>query len=389
MAIPDSREGTIGVPRNSYYKGIDGKYRILIDTNNGPRWRVNGVEPGFPYTELKTVPADAPSSPTTGGNEKILASASFSEPLEKATKSSTIRYPSDIVFDSDTDYVLFQFGKYNPPFSQSAEAGLGLGSYAAYNNSLKDMEIQTISVNSVGGGSKQVKSIMLPMPQDLSNELKNDWQGKSFTRMGKAAISATAGGAFNTAFKAAGDLPGNLNALREALTTTVLNKIPGIGGNITANDISGSTRGVVINPNAEVLYDSPNLREIGMTFKMIPRNDTEAKIIKNICDAFRIASSPLYGGEGQLLTAGDDADPIPQDNFIRVPFLCKFTFMKGGGSHPWIAQFKPCAITRVQVNYTPDGTYATYSDGSPIATELSINFLESKLIYQQEINNGF
>ena len=77
------------------------------------------------------------------------------------------------------------------------------------------------------------------------------------------------------------------------------------------------------------------------------------------------------------------------DNFIRVPYLCKFTFMSGSTSNAWIAQFKPCAITRVQVNYTPDGTYATYTSGSPVATELSINFLESKVIFTNEIAGGF
>jgi len=320
-----------------------------------------------------------------------LATSTLSGAIETPAVSSTVRYPANIQFDSDTDYVVFQFGKYKPPFSQESDAGINVNSYEAYNNSIRDLEIQTISVKKIDGSGdlREIKSIMLPMPQDLSNELKNDWQGKSFTRMGKASISAAAGGAFSTPIKAAQDLSGNMNALREALTTTVLNKIPGVGGNLTANDISGSTRGVVLNPNAEVLYDSPNLREIGMTFKMVPRNSDEAADIKSICDAFRMASSPIYGGAGQLLTAGGEAEQISQDNFIRVPFLCKFTFRKGSLDHPWIPQFKPCAITRVQVNYTPDGTYATYSDGSSVATELSINFLESKLIYQSEINNGF
>ena len=310
------------------------------------------------------------------------------EPIENPDKGSTARYPEGIAFNSDTDYVVFQFGKYKPPFSQEA-ASPGEDAYVGYNASINDLEIQEIGVPNVNGTSRTIKSIMLPMPQDLSNELKNEWQGKSFTRMGKAAISAAAGGAFSTAVGAVKDLPGNVNALREALTTTVLNKIPGVGGNITANDISGSTRGVIMNPNAEVLYDSPNLREIGMVFKMVPRNETEAQTIKNICDAFRIASSPIYGGDGEIVLADGDSNPLSQDNFIRVPFLCKFAFRRGSGNHPWLAQFKPCAITRVQVNYTPDGTYATYSDGSSVATELSINFLESKLIYQSEIAQGY
>ena len=59
--------------------------------------------------------------------------------------------------------------------------------------------------------------------------------------------------------------------------------------------------------------------------------------------------------------------------------------MKGSARNPNVAQFKPCAITRVQVNYTPDGTYATYHDGAMVATELSINFLESKLIFTKQL----
>ena len=131
---------------------------------------------------------------------------------------------------------------------------------------------------------------------------------------------------------------------------------------------------------------------------MVPRNKTEAANIKKICDAFRAASLPRYGADGESETfigANDKGNgsgenkTISGDNFIRVPLLCKFTFMKGGTKHPWLAQFKPCAITRVQVNYTPDGTYATYGDGSPVATELSINFLESKVIFTDEVAKGF
>ena len=374
--------------KGDYYRESDGTIYVCIDAPSN-QWQNSNIAGNALPRNATGQEVDKATKQPILPITLTLGTAELSGSIEKANKDTTIRYPSDIVFDSDTDYVLFQFGKYKPPFSRDSDAGINANSYEAYNSSIKDLEIQSISVTPVGEASKDIKTIMLPMPQDLSNELKNDWQGKSFTRMGKASISAAAGGALSSAVTAAKDLEGNMNALREALTTTVLNKIPGVGGNITANDISGSTRGVVLNPNAEVLYDSPNLREIGMTFKMVPRNGTEAKVIKNICDAFRIASSPVYGGAGQLLTAGTNNDPISQDNFIRVPFLCKFTFMKGSLEHPWIAQFKPCAITRVQVNYTPDGTYATYNDGSPIATELSINFLESKLIYQSEINNGF
>ena len=102
------------------------------------------------------------------------------------------------------------------------------------------------------------------------------------------------------------------------------------------------------------------------------------------------------GGEAMYGSANEDGDPMEylinyggEDNWIRVPNLCKFTFMHGDKPHPWLIQFKPCAISRVEVNYTSDGTFATYSDGAPVAVELSLNFMETKLIFSDEVEAGY
>jgi hypothetical protein len=44
-----------------------------------------------------------------------------------------------------------------------------------------------------------------------------------------------------------------------------------------------------------------------------------------------------------------------------------------------------CAITDVQVNYTPDGNYATFNDGAPVAYELKLSFMETKLVFAEDI----
>lgn len=296
--------------------------------------------------------------------------------------SSTLRYPKDMLVDDSSDFVMFQFGKYNPPFGKSVDTGTTNLENKYYNSSVADLAIQDVSTR-----DGTVSSIILPMPQDLSTELKNNWQGKSFSGLGRSAIAAAAGGNLSFGFDKLKDVGGNLKAIQGSLVASALNNIPGVGGNLTINDITGSTRGIVLNPNAEVLYDSPELREIGMVFKMVPRNDGDAKNIRKICDAFRTASLPIWGGDGASISGGTGT--VTSENFIRVPFLCKFTFMTGKDPHIYLNQYKPCAITRVQVNYTPDGTYATYDGGAPIATELSINFLESKLIFQSEVAQGF
>ena len=172
-----------------------------------------------------------------------------------------------------------------------------------------------------------------------------------------------------------------MKALTTALTASALNSVPGVGGNLSINDLTGATRGIVLNPNAELLYDSPDLREIGMTFKMVPRNFDEAKEINNICKTFKMCTLPsrnpgkVFGMSNQGITAG----------FIGVPNLVKVSFMKGSGLPPVLPVYKMCALTEVDVNYTPDGSYATYEDGSMVAIELSVAFQESKLIFSSEV----
>ena len=299
---------------------------------------------------------------------------------------NSLRYPADMLVGPESDYVVFEFVKYEPPFGKDAR--LGGGQYG-YNTSLAELEKVAVAT-----GDGEVDNLLLPMPQDLSNEMKQNWEGKSFTGVGRAAIAALAGANFNVAGKQFKDAGNKLKALQAAVTASALNSIPGVGGNLTLNDITGSTRGIVLNPNAELLYDSPDLREIGMTFKMVPRNEVEAVKIRKIVNAFRAASLPTFGSNGADKPTSDDWNDV---TFISVPLLCKFTFMTGSSPHKYIAQFKPCAIRQVQVNYTPDGTYATYhgdgskdaEPGAPVATELSLQFLETKLIYVQEIQNGY
>ena len=370
-----------------WYKGTDGKfYRYEGATG----WQQhpgagNGKPPsgGRGVTPPPGAPASPGTPPTTGSTNNTNQNV---DPIKIGPTTSltavTLRWPEvdNLTVGSGTDYVIFEFGKYKPPFANestdAADAKTALDLYNASATAFKADE-----------GS----AVILPMPQDLSTEFRNDWAGKSFTSLGRAAVAAIGAGNLNQA----GAIGNNdiFSAFKDAITQAGLNKIPGVGGNLSMNDISGSTRGVILNPNAEVLYEAPNLREIGMVFKMVPQSQTEADNILKICQLFRKSASPSYGTEDAIadfsfdkekgFTAGNDQKGT---NYIHVPKLCKFTFMTGAGPNKKIAQYKPCAMTRIDVNYTPDGTYATYSDGTPVAITLSLSFMETKLIFANEIN---
>lgn len=334
-------------------------------------------------------PPNAPAAvnPASNPNQQVSVNSTVlsTTPIKigptTALTAVTLRWPEvdNLTVGSGTDYVVFEFGKYKPPFANEstdvADPQTALDIYNASATAFKPDE-----------GS----AVILPMPQDLSTEFRNDWAGKSFTSLGRAAVAALGAGNLTQAKGLANN--DIFSAFKDAIISAGLDKIPGVGGNLSMNDISGSTRGVILNPNAEVLYESPNLREIGMVFKMVPQSQKEADNILKICQLFRKSASPSYGIEdaianfsfnNQGFQTGDDQQGT---NYIHVPKLCKFTFMTGAGPNKKIAQYKPCAMTRIDVNYTPDGTYATYSDGTPVAITLSLSFMETKIIFANEIS---
>ena len=61
--------------------------------------------------------------------------------------------------------------------------------------------------------------------------------------------------------------------------------------------------------------------------------------------------------------------------------------MKGGSDHPFLHKFKQCFLTDMSVNYTGEGTYATYGGlpkdggGTPVSMVMDLGFKELEPIY--------
>jgi len=304
-----------------------------------------------------------------------------------ATESATLRYPSDpAALDEASDYVLFGFYKYAPPFGggrdtpnvadpvKSTTAKSSATGYGNYQNS---------NDRSYANPSKDVKPIILYMPEDIQSQFGAGWNAAGFgaaaaglfgvagsvnTQKDFGAMLTAGGSAFTGAVKA-GAFQGLLAGINAAA-----------GANINLNQALGSVTGTILNPNVELLYEAPKLRTFSLKFKLVPRTIKEATDIKKICNSFKKAMLPSFGGSA-IFGAIKEAS-----NLITIPDLCQVSFMKGGNFHPYLPKYKLCGITDVGINYTAAGAYATLTDGSPVATELTITFLESKLVFAQEIN---
>lgn len=285
--------------------------------------------------------------------------------------TSGLRYPDKII-NSNTDYVEIQFYKYNPPFSAQGFSQSGL---SGYNKSISDLG------SPVGGPVK------LYMPQDISAQYGANWQDMNVSNVARGALGA-AGKAFN------GDVVGAAGTVIGQMVSTIKNGLTkGTAtakllsetleqtnfGSFTANDIFSGVTGQVFNPNTEVLYKGPQMRGFILEFKMVPESETEANNIKNIIRLFKYAMLPSFGGT--------DSDGIV--SFVKVPAIANVTFMSGGRPNENVTQFKPSAMTDLDISYTPDGAWSTYRDGTPVATTLRATFKELKMVYQEEIEQGY
>ena len=70
--------------------------------------------------------------------------------------------------------------------------------------------------------------------------------------------------------------------------------------------------------------------------------------------------------------------------FLKSPYVFSLRYLHNGQDHPFLNQFKMCALTGMSVNYTNAGTYASYGDGSPVSIRLNMTFKELNPIYSED-----
>ena len=67
--------------------------------------------------------------------------------------------------------------------------------------------------------------------------------------------------------------------------------------------------------------------------------------------------------------------------FLSTPNVFELRYRKGRGEHPFLNKFKQCFLQNIAVNYTGEGVYSTYNDGTPVSMTMSLQFKELAPIY--------
>ena len=224
---------------------------------------------------------------------------------------------------------------------------------------------------------KSLGTVILPIPSQINDQSSVEYGASGMNFMQEQGIGAVkniigSGGI--------GDFFGNTSEeLGKALDTAGNNKalinnfiaksaVNAIGGNITVDQLTARSSGQIINPNMELLFSGPALREFSFTFKFTPRFKKESDVVRDIIKVFKRNMKPKGSG-------GD---------FLTTPNVFRIKYMMGAEEHKFLNKFKICALKAVRVNYTADGVYATYHDGTPISMEMELGFSELTPIYNED-----
>jgi hypothetical protein len=159
-----------------------------------------------------------------------------------------------------------------------------------------------------------------------------------------------------------------IEAEKDNITSAVKLEIAGAAASISG--LVSRVAGGILNPNLELLFDGPQLRPFDFTFQLTPRDDKEAKQVKQIIRFFK---------------QGMAVQRTAAELFLKTPNVFNINYMFGQKEdHPGLNKIKTCALQSFNVDYTPTGSYMTFSDGTMTAYNITLSFKELEPVYSDQ-----
>lgn len=243
-----------------------------------------------------------------------------------------------------------------------------------------------------GVGDRVGPPIILYMPNStppMNNP--NTWQGKSFSGPIGELVGGAASEVVQSVYRVGGALQsgdnsfgGTMEAGKQSINRIVENiknnAGPAVGQGITKavggmagiseNQMLALAKGEIFNPNMELLYEGPQLRNFSLSFTFLPKSPAEAAIVNQIIKHFKVNSSPSNDRGG---------------NMFGVPNVFQVTYKKEGQDHRFMNRFKRAALSDMNVTYNAGLPFhASFVDGMPVKTDMTLSFLEVDILTKED-----
>ena len=140
------------------------------------------------------------------------------------------------------------------------------------------------------------------------------------------------------------------------------------GIDLSADEFLARTTGAILNPNAELLFQGPVLRDFAFKFLMIARSPEEGEVIRQIIRFFKLGAAPVFQNAALL----------------KTPNVFQLEYKRGSSTLPTVNKFNEMALRTITVDYAPDGFWSAYQDSQPVAVVMNLQFSELRPIYRQD-----
>jgi len=152
-------------------------------------------------------------------------------------------------------------------------------------------------------------------------------------------------------------------------TALALNAPGGVGDGLSA------AAGLTANPKKEQLFKGVDFRTFVFDYQFAPRDSTEARNVLNIIKMFKLHMHPEFKDQASFI-------------FI-YPSEFDIHYFYQGSHNKAIHKHTSCVLTDMNINYTPNGTFNTFADGTPTQINVQMTFKELAILTKDQIQQGF
>ena len=283
---------------------------------------------------------------------------------------------------------------------------------SSYSNYVNRGNISSVLQSSADSILNSSGTIYLYMPQQLSESYQQSYNTESIGMMGAGILNmmgsrSDMGSMAEELKDAAKGLKPEvaINAMSGAISG--INQLVGTDSSLSSKGVTQLTKGAILNPYKELIYQGTEFRSHSFSFKMIARSFSEAETINSIISTLRYAMHPGIAGVGadeqfddslsSQFNSGQGLGKVSSDRWLTLPDFFKLDLVRinTGGASPTASLKKLIQLPTftvlegMSINYTPDGSYSpikslntteSFGDYGVVAVQMDLTFRETAML---------
>lgn len=151
-------------------------------------------------------------------------------------------------------------------------------------------------------------------------------------------------------------------------------KLGGFSDNQAKGALASITKEVA-NPFKEQIFNHTEFREFTFFYHFMPKNRNEAQMVKDIIEKFKFHMHPDLNDTGL---------------FLKFPSQFDIVYYFDGKVNTNLNKIATCVLTDCFVKYGAENDkFASFRDGVPVETTLTLKFKETSVLTKKQIKDGF